>query len=108
MFFEKAKGGYILRVRLTPNSSLCRIVGIVSGSAENDYLKITVRSPAEKGKANAELVVFLAKELEVAKSAIKIMSGSKDHWKKVFIAESEKAAQQLERIKRTLYDSNNY
>lgn len=39
----------------------------------------------EKGKANKELIAFLAKKLKIAKSSIKIISGELDRWKKLAI-----------------------
>ncbi len=39
----------------------------------------------EKGKANKELIAFLAKKLKIAKSSIKIISGELDRWKKLTI-----------------------
>ena len=39
----------------------------------------------EKGKANKELITFLAKKLKIAKSSIQIISGELDRWKKLAI-----------------------
>ena len=39
----------------------------------------------EKGKANKELIAFLAKKLKIAKSSIQIISGELDRWKKLAI-----------------------
>ena len=84
-FFDKTSEGYILRVRLTPNSSLCRSGGIITNAQNEMFLKIGVISVPEKGKANKELITFLAKKLKIAKSSIQIISGELDRWKKLAI-----------------------
>lgn len=42
---------------------------------EDGVYKINVAAPPEKGKANRELVKFLAKQLGVAKNNVTIISG---------------------------------
>jgi hypothetical protein len=42
---------------------------------EDGTLKFSVKAPADKGKANQELVRFLAKELGVTKDDISIING---------------------------------
>lgn len=86
MFFTKTDKYYILRVRLTPNSSSCKVLGTTSDVNEELFLKISVVSVPEKGKANKELVAFLAKKLKIAKSEIDIFSGELDKWKKIKIS----------------------
>ena len=75
----------MLRVRLSPNSSCCKICGIFTTPDNEDYLKISVISVPEKGKANSELVSWLAKQLKIAKSDINIVSGELDRYKKILI-----------------------
>lgn len=83
MFYDKTKTGYILRVRLTPNSSCCQINGFYTDSFGFVYLKISVTAVPEKGKANKELIGFLAKTFKVAKTMFRIVSGELDRYKKV-------------------------
>ena len=85
MFFESTHKGILLRVRLSPNSSCCKICGIFTTPDNEDYLKISVISVPEKGKANSELVSWLAKQLKIAKSDINIVSGELDRYKKILI-----------------------
>ena len=85
MFFESTNKGILLRVRLSPNSSCCKICGIFTTPDNEDYLKISVISVPEKGKANSELVSWLAKQLKIAKSDINIVSGELDRYKKILI-----------------------
>ncbi len=85
MFFEEKDNGYILRVRLTPNSSCCRINGLFFDEHNQTYLKINVVSVPENGKANKELIDFLAKMLNIPKSAITIVNGMQNRLKKIYI-----------------------
>ena len=78
--------GILLRVRLTPNSSSCGINGIFISPDGAAFLKINVVSVPEKGKANQELIKFLAKKLKLAKSAFEITSGELDRYKKIKIS----------------------
>ena len=85
MVFEENPQGLILRVRLAPNSSCCKINGIFADAAGTEWLKISVVSVPEKGKANQELIKFLAGELKVAKSAMEIVGGELDRYKKILL-----------------------
>lgn len=42
-----------------------------------DALKVRVAAPANEGKANAELVRFLARALEVSRSSVELLSGER-------------------------------
>ncbi len=85
MVFEEKDNVIILRVRLTPNSSSCCISGIFISPENVEYLKINVVSVPEKGKANKELIAFLAKVLKIAKSSFIIVGGELDRYKKIMI-----------------------
>lgn len=86
MFFEQKGSSIILRVRLTPNSSSCIVKGIFTAVTGENFLKLNVVAVPEKGKANQELINFLAKKLRIAKSDIKIISGETDRYKKLEIS----------------------
>ena len=58
-----------LTVKVIPNSKKSAIVGW-----QDDVLKIRIAAPPDKGKANAELISFLAKVLHIAKSQIELIS----------------------------------
>ncbi len=67
-------------VKVVPGSSRTALAGILDG-----MLKVKVAAPAEKGKANKSLVNFLAKELDVKKSTLSIISGQANPIKNVQI-----------------------
>lgn len=83
MFYEKNATGYILRIRVTPNSSRCSIGGIFTDSSNTDFLKINLNSVPEKGKANQELIKYLSNLLNSSKSSFRILSGETDRYKKI-------------------------
>ena len=63
---------------------------LLGGLPESDadgaeYLKISVVSIPEKGKANKELLSFLAKRLKTAKSNFEIISGASERCKRILI-----------------------
>ena len=59
-----------IKVKITPGAKFNKILNFV-----DDILKIKIHSIAEKGKANKELIYFLAKSLKISQSSIKIISG---------------------------------
>jgi uncharacterized protein len=68
--------GYRLTVKVTPNAGRNEITGCKEGIW---YVKIG--APPDKGKANKELVDFLAETLGLRKSAISIIKGLSSHHK---------------------------
>jgi len=73
-------GGIYLKVKVVPKSAVTKIVGW-----EGDLLKIKIAAPPEKGKANSELLRFLAKTLSASKSNFEIVSGETSRLKKILI-----------------------
>lgn len=84
-FYEPYKSGYLLRVKLAPNANGCGVRGVWTGADKAEYLKISVNAVPEKGKANKELVKFLAKRLKLPTGDIEIISGATDHLKKLYL-----------------------
>ena len=85
MFFDKTEQGIILRVRLSPNSSSCKILGTFTTPDNSEFLKLSVISVPEKGKANKELINWLSKTLNLPKSDFTIINGELDKYKKILI-----------------------
>ena len=85
MIYSTTDSGIILSVKILPNASEKGIKGVVNSADGSDWLRITVVSIPEKGKANKELIKFLSKELDIAKSDIEIISGESNHFKKLLI-----------------------
>jgi len=67
-------------IKIIPKSSQTEII-----EQKDNFLKIKLKAIPEKGKANAELIKFLAKHFKTAKSNIKIIQGEKGRNKVVEI-----------------------
>lgn len=77
-----------LSVKISPNAKRSEIVGLKDG-----VLKIKIAAPAVDGKANAELVRFLAETLKVPKSRIVILKGETSRNKLVEVPDGTSLAQ---------------
>ena len=62
--------GWVLTLRVQPGASRTEVSG-----PYGDALRIRVASPANDGKANAELLRFVADTLGVPRSAVSILRG---------------------------------
>ena len=69
-----------LSVKVAPNASRNEIVGIKEGVV---YIKVA--APPDKGKANKELIAFLADNLGIKKSALLIVKGQTSRHKTIVI-----------------------
>ena len=65
------KGEVYLRVKVIPAAGKNLVLEILA----DETIKIALKAQAEKGKANLELISFLASEFAVSKERIKIVSG---------------------------------
>jgi uncharacterized protein (TIGR00251 family) len=61
-----------VQVKVTPSSSKNEICGLKDG-----VLKIKIAAPPEDGKANTELIHFLAKHYGVRKKDVQLIKGKK-------------------------------
>jgi uncharacterized protein (TIGR00251 family) len=85
-FLKKDLMTTMLELKVIPQAGTQKI-------AQNAYGVIICRlkSPPEDGKANAELIKFLAKELDIAQAHIKIILGATNRKKTVAIADLDRA-----------------
>jgi uncharacterized protein (TIGR00251 family) len=70
--------GWSLTIRVQPGARRSEVVG-----PHGDALRVRVSGPAVDGKANAELVRFLAEHLGVPRSAVAIIRGHSSRTKVV-------------------------
>ena len=80
-----------IRVKVIPKSSTQGISEILKESIDGEEVltyKIRIKSAPEKGKANAELIKFLAKEFTTPKENIEIISGKTDRIKLIRITQN--------------------
>ena len=65
--------GAALTIRVTPRARKTEIGGVL----DDGTLRVRVAAPPIEGKANKELIKFLAKVLGVRKSKVEIVAGEK-------------------------------
>jgi len=73
--------GATIAIKIIPKASRNAIVGW-----EGDVLKVRIAAVPEKGKANEELIAFLAKTFRISKSSIRLLSGQTSRYKRLFFA----------------------
>jgi len=76
------EGRLSLAVRVQPKSRRTEWAGQLADGT----WKVRLAAVPEKGRANAELVAFLARELDVARSAVEIVAGESSRLKQVKVA----------------------
>lgn len=77
---EAPEEGIEIAIKVIPNSSRSEVVGWQEGE-----LRVRIAAVPEKGEANKALIKFLAKELGIAKSHIRLVSGQTNRHKRLFI-----------------------
>jgi hypothetical protein len=89
-YFSKLKqeGQIYLSIKVFPSSSETKIKEIKSSEINNqevELILINIKAPADKNKANQELIRFLAQEFDTSKESVIIISGKTDRLKLVKI-----------------------
>jgi len=80
LIISEKNGGCLLKCWIQPRSSRSTIVGI-----HDNAIKIALTAPPVDGKANKELIKFIAKYFNLAKSDIQIVSGESSRSKTILI-----------------------
>jgi len=70
-----------IKILVIPNAKRPEIIEL-----DDNSLKIKLKSPAEGGRANKELISVLSKHYKVSKSKINIISGEKSRNKIIELA----------------------
>ena len=80
-FLKETKEGLLVPVFFQPHASLQKLSGVWNETE----LKISGQKAPEDGKANRELLTFLARELKIPKTRISLLSGQTSRHKIVQI-----------------------
>ena len=80
LIVQDTKDGAILTVHVQPKASTTECVGI-----HGDALKIRVAAPPVDGAANDELIRFLARQLSIPSTSVRIQSGASGRHKRVLV-----------------------
>ena len=75
------RGETYLKIKVRPGATRNQIREIMADKT----IKIDIAAPAIRGRANQELIKFLAKEFEIRKNNVKIIKGGRDKIKIVKI-----------------------
>ena len=75
----------VLKIKVIPKSSKTEI----AGTMDDGTLRVRVAAVPEKGKANAELIAFLAKHYKISKSSVEIISGETSQHKQVRLTQPD-------------------
>jgi uncharacterized protein (TIGR00251 family) len=84
--FVPAAEGVRVFVRLSPGSSAARVLGLAERPDGRCDLKVAVKAPPERGRANAELIAFLAEAWALPKRSLTLIAGAADRRKTLFVA----------------------
>jgi len=85
LYLKKQTDGVSFKLRVQPRAKKNMIVGIL-----DDALKMKITAPPVDGAANALCIKFLAKQLNVAKSALEITGGHTGRKKMIRLTVSNK------------------
>ncbi|ALE04137.1 DUF167 domain-containing protein [Bartonella ancashensis] len=104
MFYRVDASGLLLFVRLVPKSSANGIVGIEDRNDGKQHLVVRVCSVPENGRANRELIKFLAKLWGIPPLFITLKNGATSRYKQVhFSGKLEKLEMILQHL--SIYSS---
>lgn len=78
--FKETKEGVEISLYIQPGASKSEVIG-----EHNGLLKIKIKAPPVEGKANAEVIEFLSKTLNIPKRQIEFLKGEKSRDKKVLV-----------------------
>jgi len=84
-FIPVAEGVRVL-VRASPKSARARVLGLALRPDGRADLKLALTSAPEGGRANAELIEFLAEEWAVPKRSLSLHRGGADRCKTLIVA----------------------
>ncbi len=79
----------VLRIRLMPGASKNSIGGIYTDEKGREWLKASVTTVPEKGRANADLIALMSKKFKLRKSAFALVSGETDRHKTFEISDGQ-------------------
>lgn len=80
-WLRRSDDAWLVSVRVQPAGGRSRLVGV-----HGDSIRVRVSAPANEGKANSELVRFLARTTGVRRSEVEIVSGQRSRDKVVRVA----------------------
>ena len=84
--FTQSRDGICLAVRLTPKAAADRIVGVIEDGRGGCALKAAVKAPPVDGKANAALIMLLARQFGLRRRDLAVTQGTHDRSKVITVS----------------------
>ena len=84
----------LIAIRLTPKAARDRMGGLFVDSHDQRWLQAGVTAPPDKGKANAALIMLLARQLKRPASSIFLETGDTNRLKRLRLADAGPQAEQ--------------
>ncbi len=84
----------LIAIRLTPKAARDRMGGLFVDSHDQRWLQAGVTAPPDKGKANAALIMLLARQLKLPQSSIFLETGDTNRLKRLRILDCTPAIEQ--------------
>lgn len=84
--FQITPDGLRLAVRLTPRAGRDGVDGVALSPDGSAHLRLRLAAPPVEGAANAALIAFLARALDLRKSDVTLLAGDKSRLKRLAIA----------------------
>ena len=101
-YYRLSPTGLSLFVRVTPNAGRDAIEGVERRDEGTAVLRLRVKAVPDKGKANASVLLLLAKALGVPKSAFSVVSGETARLKTIaVVGQGAELVARLEALKNT-------
>lgn len=99
LYFQVNEQDLVFKVHIQPRSAANQIAGV-----REDAVKIRLTAPPVDGEANRACIKFLAKQLNVAKSDLEIISGAGSRSKKirVHLADDKTRAKRADQIQKKI------
>jgi uncharacterized protein len=86
-YYDEQRDRLVLRLRVSPGASKNEVQGVRDGE-----LWVRVAAAPDKGRANVELVRYLAGVLGVPRSSVEVVSGSASRHKRLAVGREALAA----------------
>jgi uncharacterized protein (TIGR00251 family) len=83
--FVEAPDGVRVHIRVMPRARTARIYGLQQDADGRARLQLAVTEPADDGRANAAVLVMLAREWQLPKSTLAIAAGGANRRKTIRI-----------------------
>jgi len=80
LWYQRRAGGLVLQLRIQPGAQRTGVAGLLG-----ERLKLRIAAPPVDGKANEQLLAFLAEEFGVPRSQVELVSGETSRDKRVVV-----------------------